>query len=386
MTKFVPWLIWLFLCWVLVRPRPWSKRQKIWACAGLAGLIFPYHLLRLFSDFPFGEFLENWPRAIWLAAQFLYCAAVFLCLFTGLDLLLHTISVRRGLKKCVAPFYRHQLIRFRIMLPGAAVLSALGIYFSLRPPLAHEYALVLNDYPAGAGELRIAAVSDLHFDPVYDSRYAARIVSKLNSLKPDVILLLGDYSNTLNGITPAVLAELKKLSAPEGVFAVTGNHEYYPEGRNNFQRLSSIGIRFLCNEAVPLDHGNVYLAGVNDSGIWKKFRGKSKVKRDQRVPMVGKTVGNIPVRSTVILLSHQPKLWTDAVSAGVDLQLSGHIHGGLLPVLDWFWNLLRGPVHGYYQKQGTGLIVSSGTGIWCGFPCRFGIMPEVLLVRISGRE
>ncbi len=382
MTKFVPWLVWLFLFFTLIWPRSWPKRGKIGAAVGLTLLIFPYHLLRWISFLPFGESLENWPYTVWLAAQYLYCSAVFLCFFAGLDLLLYLISVWYAKRKNILSWYRHQLIRFRIMLPLSALLSVLGIYFSLRPPLVREYALTLEHYPAGAGELRIVAVSDLHFDPVYDFRYAARIVEKLDSLKPDVILLLGDYSNTLNGVTPAVLAELEKLSAPEGVFAVTGNHEYYPEGRNNFPRLSSIGIRFLCNEAVKLNRENVYLAGVNDPSTLRGFPGK--VKRDQRVPLVGKTVKNIPRGTTVILLSHQPELLPDAAAAGVDLQLSGHIHGGLLPVIDWLWDWLKGPVHGYYRERGTGLVVSSGTGIWCGFPCRFGIPPEVILVRISG--
>lgn len=384
MTKFVPWLVWIFLFFTLIRFRPWPKRGKIGASVGLTLLISPYHLLRWISDFPFGESLENWPRAIWLAAQFLYCSAVFLCLFAGLDLLLHLASVWYAKKKAITPWYRHQLIRFRIMLPLAAVLSVLGIYFSLRPPLVREYDLTLEHYPAGAGELRIAAVSDLHFDPVYDFRYAARIVEKLNAMKPDVVLLLGDYSNTLNGLTPAVLAELEKLTAPEGVFAVTGNHEYYPEGRKNFSRLDSIGIRFLCNESVRLKKENVYLAGVNDSSLRKKK--VCGLNREQRIPMVNKTVKNIPQGSTVILLSHQPELLQDAVSSGIDLQLSGHIHGGLFPVFDWLWMLLKGPVHGYYRELGTGLVVSSGTGIWCGFPCRFGILPEVILVKISGKE
>ena len=381
MTKFVPWLVWLFLYWTMVWPRPWPKRRKRWVLAGLAGLIFPYHLLCWISCLPIGGSLESWPQIIWLAAQFLYCTAAFLCVFAVLDILFQLVSVYWR-KKGVEPRYRRQLIRFSIALPLSAGLSVLGIYLSLRPPLVREYALNLKNYPAGAGELRIAAVSDLHFDPVYDSHYAARIVSKLNSLKPDVILLLGDYSNTLDGLAPAVLAELKKLSAPEGVFAVTGNHEYYREGKNNFSRLSSIGICFLCNESIKLKKGNVFLAGVNDPGVFPK----DSSSRECQVPQVRKTVENIFHDGTVILLSHQPKLFPDAVQNKVDLQLSGHIHGGLFPVVHWLMTLLKGPVHGYYQEHGTGLIVTSGTGIWCGFPCRIGIMPEVLLVRVSGKE
>lgn len=382
MTKFVPWLVWLFLYWTMVWSRPCTKRQKIWLSAGLAGLIFPYHLLRWISWLPSGEILENLPHAVWLSAQLLYSTAVFLCVFAGFDLLLHLIFCWYGRKKENAPRYHHQLIRFSITLPLSAGLSVLGIYLSLRPPLVREYALSLEHYPAGAGELRIAAVSDLHFDPVYDHQYAARIVEKLNSLRPDVILLLGDYSNTLNGITPAVLTELKKLSSPEGVYAVTGNHEYYPEGKYNFSRLESIGIRFLCNESVKLKKMNVYLAGVNDLSLWKRTAGDSS--REQYVPIIDTAVKHIPREGTVILLSHQPKLFPDAVKNGVVLQLSGHIHGGLFPVMHWLMELMKGPIHGYYRERGSGLIVTSGTGIWCGFPCRLGIMPEVVLVKVSG--
>ena len=384
MTKFVPWLVWLFLYWTMVRSRPWTKRQKIGVSAGLAGLIFPYHLLRWISRLPIGGSLESWPQVVWLAAQFLYCTAAFLCVFAGLDILFQQVSGWYAVKKGITPRYPRQLIRFCIMLPLSAVLSVLGIYLSLRPPMVREYALALKNYPAGAGELRIAAVSDLHFDPVYDFRYAARIVSRLNSLKPDVILLLGDYSNTPDALTPEVLAELKKLSAPEGVYAVTGNHEYYREGKNNFSRLSSIGICFLCNESTKLKKWNVYLAGVNDLSLLKRTAGDSS--RGQRIPMVSKAVKNIPRGETVILLSHQPNLFPDAVENSVDLQLSGHIHGGLFPVVHWLMELLKGPVHGYYRERGSELIVTSGTGIWCGFPCRLGIMPEVLLVKVSGKE
>ena len=152
MTKFVPWIVWLFLFFTLIWPRPWPKRGKIGASAGLTLLIFPYHLLRWISDFPFGESLENWPHAVWLAAQFLFCSTVFLCLITGLDLFLHMVSVWYAKRRAIPPKYRHQLIRFRIMLPLSAVLSVLGIYFSLLPPLVREYSVQLQNYPSGAGE------------------------------------------------------------------------------------------------------------------------------------------------------------------------------------------------------------------------------------------
>ena len=150
MTKFVPWLVWLFLYWTMIWPRPWPKRRKRWVLAGLAGLIFPYHLLRWISCLPIGGSLESWPQIIWLAAQFLYCTAAFLCVFAVLDILFQLVSVYWR-KKGVELRYRRQQIRFSIALPLSAGLSVLGIYLSLMPPLVREYALNLKIILPGQG-------------------------------------------------------------------------------------------------------------------------------------------------------------------------------------------------------------------------------------------
>ncbi len=375
MTKFVPFLIWLLLFWRLVFYRPWTVRQKAAGGIALAVLIFPYHLLRLRTNYFAGPGVEDLPFEVWLAVQFLYCTACFLTVLTLLELALKPVVRWVFRKKAEEERFRHWPA-FPVLLLAAALFSAIGIRITLMEPLERAYDVKLKDYPAGAGELRIAAVSDLHFDPVYDHRYAARIVRALNAMNPDVILLLGDFSNTVNGLTPAVLAELKKLSAPEGVYAVTGNHEYYREGRNNFHLLDSIGIRFLCNEHAELKKGGVFLAGVNDPGA------KLSAPRQFRVPRIGEAVKDIPPDRPVILMSHQPKLVFEAEESGVGLQLSGHIHGGLFPGLHWLLALMKGYTAGSYMQGQTELIVSAGTGIWCGFPCRFGILPEVLLVTV----
>ena len=375
MTKFVPFLIWLLLFWRLILCRPWTVRQKITGGIVLAALIFPYHLLRLRANYFAGSGVEDLPFEVWMAVQFLYCTACFITVLTLLELVLKPVAGWIFRKKAGKGCFRYWS-SFPILLLAAALFSALGIRISLMDPLERAYDVKLKDYPAGAGELRIAAVSDLHFDPVYDHRYAARIVRALNAMKPDLILLLGDFTNTVNGLTPAVLAELKKLSAPEGVYAVTGNHEYYREGRENFHRLNSAGIRFLCNEHAELKKGGVFLAGVNDPGA------KLSEPRQFRVPRIGESVKNIPPGRPVILMSHQPKLVHEAAEAGVGLQLSGHIHGGLFPILHWLFALMQGYTAGSYRQGQTELIVSAGTGIWCGFPCRFGILPEVLLVTV----
>ena len=192
--------------------------------------------------------------------------------------------------------------------------------------------------------------------------------------------ILNAELNKLFHLSDAVLAELKKLSAPEGVYAVTGNHEYYPEGRENFRRLESIGISFLCNENRKLKNFDLYLAGVNDP--WAKKLVFSGIGRDSYMSAIPLAVRKIPKGKPVILLCHQPKYFPEAASNGVGLQLSGHLHGGLFPVLNWFFVLTQFYTSGIYTCDKAKMIVSSGTGIWCGFPCRLGIRGEVLLVKV----
>lgn len=386
MTWMVPWLIWLISFFSLSAIRRYSLRGKILLGCGLTGLIVPYRLLRRGANNLGWAWCEELPRWIWILAEFLYSIAAFISIWILFDWLVHGLTVlffRYIRKREIPESARHLFSRLTLIVPLSAILSALGIYFSLMEPAVREYEIVL-DKP-GAGELSIAAVSDLHCDPVFNHRYAAQIVRKLNSLNPDVIFLLGDFTNTLNGLTPAVLAELKKLRAPEGIFAVTGNHEYYREGQKNFERIGSIGIPFLCNEHIRLDRSGIYLAGINDPFLIRKRFPRSR-QRDRQTPSVRQAVKGIPEGSPVILLSHQPKMIQESALFGIDFQLSGHIHGGLFPVLHWLMELWKGHTSGYYRLDGTQMVVSAGTGIWCGFPIRFGILPEVMFVRVRFKD
>lgn len=385
MTWMVPWLIWLISFFGLIKSRSYSRRGKILIGCGLAGLMLPYRLLRRGANTFGWAWCEDLPRWFWIFAEFLYCIACFICAWVMFDWLIHGLVVLyfHYIRKREMPAAgRHLFSRLSIMIPLSAVLSILGICFSLMEPKVREYEVTL-DKP-GPREFSIAAVSDLHFDPVFDHGYAAQIVRRLNSLNADVIFLLGDYTNTVNGLTPEVLAELKKLCAPEGIYAVTGNHEYYPEGKKNFERLSTIGIPFLCNEHVRLERSGIFLAGINDPFLIKKSHPPTR-QRYLRRPSVRRAVQGIPDGSPVILLSHQPKMIPEAARQGIDLQLSGHIHGGLFPVLHWLLELWKGYTSGYYRLGGTQMVVSAGTGIWCGFPIRFGINPEIMSVRVRFR-
>jgi predicted MPP superfamily phosphohydrolase len=164
---------------------------------------------------------------------------------------------------------------------------------------------------------------------------------------------------------------LRELRARDGVFFVTGNHEYYSGADAWIAHLATLGIRVLRNERVPV-HDAFDLAGVDDASAHRML------------PHHGQDVaralaGRDPERA-VVLLAHQPKALKDAVRADVDLQISGHVHGGQMVPFNWIVLLDQPFVAGLHRVERCWLYVSTGTGYW-GPPMRVG--PRAELTRIE---
>ena len=177
MTWMMPWLIWLISFFGLTAARRYSLWGKILLGCGLVGLMLPYRLLRRGANTLGLAWCEDLPRWFWISAEFLYCIVCFICAWVMFDWLLHGLEVLyfRCIRKREIPAAgRHLFCRLPIMIPLSAVLSVLGICFSLMEPKVREYEITL-DKP-GAGELTVAALSDLHCDPVFNHEYAAKIV------------------------------------------------------------------------------------------------------------------------------------------------------------------------------------------------------------------
>jgi predicted MPP superfamily phosphohydrolase len=201
-------------------------------------------------------------------------------------------------------------------------------------------------------------------------------VDAVNGLHADMIALTGDL---VDGSVPDLarhIAPLARLSARHGAFLVTGNHEYYSgEGpwTAEFRRL---GLRVLQNEHVVVQHAGTPLvvAGVTDFGAHHFDPG-------QRSDPAAALLGAPAQAAARILLAHQPRSAAAAASAGFDLQLSGHTHGGQF----WPWNLfvrLQQPfTAGLHRLNHLWVYISRGTGYW-GPPNRFGAPSEITLLRL----
>lgn len=266
--------------------------------------------------------------------------------------------------------------RFRgkgIVLPLAAWLTALaGVTCGVVTPAVKEVRLEYRDLPDALDGCRIVHITDLHCSSSARRSRTEAVVAKANSLDADVICLTGDYVDGYVADRGADLEPIRNLKAPGGVFFVTGNHEYYRDHEAWHEWYAKNGIRFLSNECVFPREG-LAIGGVDDFVA---------VKRGRNPPDVGKAFAAATNGEFRVLLQHQPKTAAANIrDAGVDLQLSGHTHGGVAPLLRNFIARYNGGFSlGEYRLGDGVLYVSPGAGQWAGFLCRFFNPSEITLV------
>lgn len=221
----------------------------------------------------------------------------------------------------------------------------------------------------------IVQLSDVHVGPTIGRDFIEHIVGVVNGLKPDVVAITGDLVDGRVHDLKDHVAPLKQLTSTHGTFFVTGNHEYYSGAGEWCAHLESdLGVKVLHNEHVELgrDGHAFHLAGICDY---------QSARFEAGAPDLGKAVAGRDTGRALVLLAHQPKAVHDAVKHGVDLQLSGHTHGGQLWPFNWLVRLEQPVVAGLAKFGETLVYVSRGTGYW-GPPMRLNAPPEVTHIRL----
>jgi predicted MPP superfamily phosphohydrolase len=220
--------------------------------------------------------------------------------------------------------------------------------------------------------------SDFHLGAYNGSERLRKLVEKINSLAPDIVLLAGDVvdESVSTAEEEEMIGILKELRAPLGVFSVTGNHEYYSGLEKNLTHLERAGVRVLQDEALRIDN-SFWLIGRKDRTV-RSFG-------DQRLSLREIIARNgVDESLPLIVLDHQPLELLEAAEAGVDLQLSGHTHAGQLFPFSLINRRLYEQAWGYLRKGRTQYYVSSGAGTW-GPPIRTGSVSEIVRIRIRFR-
>jgi predicted MPP superfamily phosphohydrolase len=221
-----------------------------------------------------------------------------------------------------------------------------------------EVQVKLAKLPRALDGFSIVQLSDLHIGGTIDRAFVADVVDQTNRLSPDLVALTGDLVDGRRADLAHHAVPLNGLRARHGAYAVTGNHEYYWGADPWIAHLTSLGLRYLRNQRVTIGDGDASfeLAGVDDHES-HRYAGHGE-------DLARATAGRDPSRA-LVLLAHQPRQVRRAQHHGVDLQLSGHTHGGQI----WPWHYAvkiqqRGLLAGRYQFGDTQLYVTRGCGYW----------------------
>lgn len=257
-----------------------------------------------------------------------------------------------------------------------AAFSAVGVYNATRVPEVHAFDLTIPGLDARYDGYRLVHLTDLHTSRLLQGPWLAEVVSRTNALNPDLILISGDLVDGTPQARALDYPALGKLAAKDGVFGVTGNHEYYNAYKEWLTVFQQQGIRMLMNEHVVLERDGAHLvvAGVNDT---------VSLRWNEPGPDIARALAGRPAGAPVILMDHRPGNARENRAAGADLQLSGHTHGGHILGLHLLVAQFNGGfVSGLYPVDGGHLYVSNGAGLWPGFAQRLGKRSEIVEITL----
>ncbi|WP_330177284.1 metallophosphoesterase [Streptomyces sp. NBC_01498] len=274
----------------------------------------------------------------------------------------------------VLPLSRRLFVgRTVALVSGAAATATVGYgaYTALGPPRIKHLTVPLARLDPAAHGFRIALISDIHLNVLVGRSRTRQLVDLLNDTGADLVALVGDLVEDADVADQGRAAEpLADLRAPHGAFYVTGNHEFYSGADQWVRFVRGLGLRTLRNERVALPGFD--LAGVDDASGADVGEG----------PDYEAALGGRDRDRAVVLLAHQPVQVEEAARYGVDLQLSGHTHGGQLWPFTHLSRLANPSVAGLSRHGDTLLYVTRGTGFW-GPPVRLGADPDITVVELA---
>ncbi len=265
------------------------------------------------------------------------------------------------------PLFVHSQIGSVLILILSLVSFSSGRKTALQEPRVAHVPLFIHDLPEDLHGLKIVQLSDLHVGPFIRGDHVERIVTRVNSLTPDVVVITGDLIDGSVAVIGKDVAPLQRLESKHGTFFCTGNHEYYWEASEWLTFIQSLGIQPLENESKSISIGasSLLIAGINDLSSDIKAASKR----------------NSESHGFRILLAHQPKAAVEASALGFDLQLSGHTHGGQFHPWTWVARWIHPYCQGVHRLGRMSIYVHSGTGFW-GPPLRWGTHSEIALIKL----
>ena len=310
--------------------------------------------------------------AVWLGQAFL---ATCLYLFLGLGAVWlvcvgiwlvrwqhdHGRDGRRRLNRVASP----------LVAVAAVAVTAYGAFEAASPSVT-RFEVASPELPPQFDGVRVALVTDLHAGAVRSAAFTRQVVDLVNAEHPDVVVIAGDLVDGTAARYAPEIAPLADLEAPLGVYATTGNHEMFRDTANWVTAFEAVGLTMLENSAVPLerDGATITLAGVHD------LTGEAEWAPDVDAALAGTDAG-----SYTLFAAHQPLQALDVEGRGVDLQVSGHTHGGQMWPINHLVPLQQPMLEGKETVAGTTVVTSRGAGAW-GPAIRVAAPPEVPIITL----
>jgi len=364
----------LYVVWRLIWPlkMPVSVRGPL----GLLILALALHH-RIVARFAGTMASPEIPKAaiILLASGFtaLLLVAVFLLVLDALLLGARVLRVKRA-----ADALRRGWLR-----PAAGVialvLGVVGVQQGIAVPQTRQIDVAIEGLPAAFDGYRVLQLTDIHASRLLTGDWVAKVVAESNALTPDLVVITGDLVDGSVTARANDVRALGQLRAPDGVIAITGNHEYYGQYAQWMPAFRALGMQVLENSHTRVTRGGAVLtiAGVTDPVA---------ARYGLPMPDLKAALAGADPEAPVILLDHRPGEARANAAQGVKLQLSGHTHGGHIVGMDQLVKRANGGyVSGRYDVDGMTLYVSNGAGLWPGFAARLGVPSEITLVTLRRR-
>lgn len=256
------------------------------------------------------------------------------------------------------------------------VLVGNGMYRTLYDYQVYEEEVILPNLPRAMDGMRIVQISDVHAGSYVDDIAFEEARRMIDTIKPDAIVITGDFVNAKPDELSVIVKQLEMLKAPEGVYASLGNHDHYNTRREHEQLVKGIremGINLLVNQHHRIGTGqtSIVIAGTDNTGFRQEFGD------------IKKTLDGVAPDEAVILLAHDPTYWDKHIvgQQPIHLMLSGHTHGGQFGIqaFGFEWSPAQYVYEqwaGMYRKGDQLLYVNRGLGT-VGPPIRIGIPPEI---------
>ena len=328
---------------------------------------FPGAKILGWHDFNAFSYLLTFISSVWMGLAFYFFLSAL-----GSDLVIIFFKWIRFKPKVFAEqslFYNR--MRVACIAVGVIIIGVFALQEARNLRVA-RLEIPLRGLPPALDGFSLVQVSDVHYGMLTRNKELSGIVERVNELQPDLVVITGDLVDESISHMEEMEVPLARLKSRHGVFAITGNHEYYAGVERAVAIMKGVKIGVLRN-AVQVLPGGLQILGIDDPTGYRKM--------GEPAPDFDRLVSSLDPQKPSILLYHQPIQFEKAASLGVGLQLSGHTHGGQLFPIRYISQMIYPRAPGLHQFGESYLYVSWGAGTW-GPPMRFKSPPELVYIRL----